>query len=218
MSSDTPPSPPKPLPWPDQALEQLCQTVRTTADAYEFSPRRTERYEAWILTFLSWCGEDIPSDATDATVDPGLIGPFREALRTRTDTTTGELHEAMDALSFLFGAVARTGESLTILPEGIAFDPGPTPQDTDNADASPGALRTLQIGWQQEQIDSVSGAASDASSNQLEKPLESPSSPPDADPEEEQSSSATAKAYLRQYQTQLEDLHVSEPTDEESEE
>ncbi len=181
MPSDAPLSPPKPLPWSDQSLEHLCEVLRTTADEYGFSPRRADRYEAWILAFLSWCGEHAASDASPPTVDPCDIGRFREALRTRTSTTTDEVHEAMDALSFLFGAVAQADESLTMLPSGTMVGLGTSRQATKPPSSSD-ALHTLQVGWQKEASTSISNS-------------DAPSS--------------TAKAYLEQYQTQLEALHVS---------
>jgi hypothetical protein len=208
MSSDAPLSPPEPLPWSNRALEQLCETLRSTAEKYEFSPRRTDRYEAWILAFLSWCSGHLSTDAASPTVDPSQIEDFREALRSRTDSTTDELHEAMDALSFLFGAVAQADGSLAVLPDGVVFGPQTTPGSTE-ANTPSDALRTLQVGWQKGTIASVSEATSGSSPNRLEKPHEDPGDDSNGETSET-TPSTTAEAYLEQYQTQLDSLHVSD--------
>ena len=210
MSSDDSLSPPKPLPWSDHALEHLCETLQATAQSYGFSPRRTDRYEAWILAFLSWSGERVSSDAAAPTVDPSDIGAFRNALRTRTDTTTGEIYEAMDALSFLFGAVARADESLTILPDGVAFEPEEPSRTSHKADASSDGLRTLQIGWHQETTAAVSEATSDAAPRPLETPPDNRAADSRTDDQASSSSASTAETYLQEYQMQLEALHVSD--------
>jgi hypothetical protein len=196
------------LPWSNRALEHLCEALRTTARKYGFSPRRTDRYEAWILAFLSWCGEHLSTDADPPKVDPSHIETFREALCTRTNTTTEELHEAMDALSFLFGAVARADESLAVLPDGIVFGPQTTAQE-DNTNTPPDALRTLQVGWQKGTIASVSEATSGSPPDRLEKPPEERATAPDGEASDS-SPSSTAKDYLQQYQTQLDSLHVTD--------
>jgi hypothetical protein len=211
MSSEPPLSPPKPLPWSDQALEHLCKTLRATAQQYGFSPRQRDRYEAWILAFLSWCAEHVSTEATPPKVDPSHIGAFQKALRTRTDTTEAEVYEAMDALSFLFGAVARADESLTVLPNGIVFGPRQKSGRASEASTAPNALRTLQLGWQKGTIASVSEATTGSSPDRLEKPPEEGASDSNADDGEPQTAPAsTAKAHLRRYQTQLESLHASD--------
>lgn len=126
----------------DRDLEKLKRAIRQSAHEKGFSRRAIERYEAWILGFISWCMRTAPYSVSRDRIDE-----FRLALVKRSNCHQRDLYEAMDALAFLFGGIKETHDNLSFTDEC---------QDGENRDTDRGAEyssfcsspSTLHIGWQ----------------------------------------------------------------------
>jgi hypothetical protein len=194
----------------DSERAQLVHSVRRCARQKGLSPAVAERYQAWILAFLSWCRDHPPHR-----VDRGRIGAFQEALQQSADAGEKEVYQAMDALAFLFGAADE------VVPLLAAHDASP---EDGTASASPaesgGALgdedrpQTLQVGWQSgaEASDETIRAPQIPPARAPDPPLDPPADaegedePGEDEPEEEASS--TAELCIERFQMQVESLHA----------
>ena len=203
----------------DAERDQLIHAVRRCARQQGLSPSVTDRYQAWIFVFASWCHRHPPHR-----IDQNRIGAFREALQQSADAGDEEVNQAMDALGFLFGAadeVTALLASRDATPED--GDAAASPSESGSRSGAEDGLQTLQVGWQ-------SGSeASDDSIRAPQIPLErAPNAPlsdaTDADEEETEKieeSSSTAKLCIKRFQTQVESLHApdadaAEPPEQES--
>lgn len=190
----------------DSEREQLVHAIRRCARQKDLSSSVTDRYQAWIFAFVSWCRKHPPHR-----VDRDRIGAFQEALQQSADAGEKELYQAMDALAFLFGAA---DEVMGLLASwGVSSEDGAASafrSDSGSRAGDEDGPQTLQVGWQ-------SGPTASADTIQAPQiPLErAPNAPlpasTDADEEEESpEASSTAKICIERFKTQVESLHASD--------
>jgi hypothetical protein len=192
----------------DSERAQLAYALRRCARGQGLSASVTDRYQAWIFVFVSWCHEHPPHRVARC-----RIGAFQEALQRSADAGEEEVYQAMDALAFLFGAADEVA-SLLVSPEAAPQNEGePTSAEEpgSTAEAAPGgedAIRTLRLGWQ---------SGSEASGDTIRAPqipLETAPGAPlaettDAGEEEEMTEGAsTAELCIERFQMQVESLHA----------
>lgn len=83
----------------DRDLDRLVCAIRSVAREKQFPSQMVDRYESWILIYLSWA---IKAPPHSVSVD--RIGEFRDALD-QNGCEKWKRAEAMDALGFLFGNI-----------------------------------------------------------------------------------------------------------------
>ena len=186
------------VPLSTRELAELSRSFRRAARERGFSARRAERYETWMLAFVSWCWDHDPG-----CVSPDRIGGFRSALDASSDTDSEQIGEAMDALAFLFGSArdALAVLSATGMCES-ARDDEASPRDR----SSNVGFRTIDVGWR--------GAAGggDGQASATGTTMDRPNTSRDNAPDEvaEEGGASTAEICIQRYQDRLESLHPSD--------
>lgn len=171
----------------DLDRDQLTHAVRRCAREKNLSRAVTDRYEAWIFVFVSWCYEHPPHR-----VDQGRIGAFQEVLQQSADAGEKEVYQAMDALAFLFG----TADEVTSLLDSwdASSKEGTAPASIEESGSRSGdedGLQTLQVGWQ-------SGP---------DTPLDR-TADAEGEEESEEGEFSTAELCIERFQAQVESLHA----------
>ena len=182
---------------------QLAYAFCRAAQHTDLSRAATDRYQAWAVAFVSWCRETAPHH-----VGLDRIGAFERLLRERPGMEEEAVHEALDALAFLFGAVENVE---SILPSGEA---GPEKRMQDDRTVSPEvgngesadkSIQSLRIGWQDE-----TDPADAPSTTVYPSPQRRPESSNVADaPDEENGKERLAETWIQQYQSQLTSVHAT---------
>jgi len=186
------------VPLSTRELAELSRSFRRAARESGFSTGRAERYETWMLAFVSWCWDHDPG-----CVSPDRIGGFRSALDASSDTDSEQVGEAMDALAFLFGSArdALAVLSATGLCESTRDEEAGPKDRSSNV-----GFRTIDVGWR--------GAAgggdghASATGTTMGRPDRSRDKAPDEFAEE--GGASTAEICIQRYQDRLESLHPSD--------
>jgi hypothetical protein len=184
-------------PLTESTCAQLAYAFCRAAQETGLSRATTDRYQAWAVAFLSWCQETAPH-----CVHAGRIGAFERALRERPGIEEASVHEALDALGFLFGAVENIE---SILPSGGTGaekqgegDRNAAPQDKNGASAD-NTIQSLRIGWQDET--DPADAPSPLVSPDPELRPEASNPVDEADEKDEEASSA--ETWIQWYESQI---------------
>lgn len=137
----------------DHDIEKLACAVRMTAGEMNLSRRTVDRYQAWILGFISWCLRTDPYE-----IARDRINGFREAIERHPEASQEEVYEAMDALGFLYGALSEPEELLSFAsPSGSELRlqrPRERPLRVDSVSGTSRSesdedIPTLTIGWKE---------------------------------------------------------------------
>ena len=187
---------PESQPLPDPVREQLVFAFRRRARQQELSLLVTQRYQAWTFLFVSWCHETPPHQ-----IGPHRIGAFRDVLRACPEMGDEEVHEAMDALTFLFGSVEEA-ESLLASVNAHSEASSEETESGKGESAANASIQTLQIGWKQ-------GKPTGDNSDQIDSSSAGSASTPDTETSSKEGAS-TAEACIARFQTQIETLHASD--------
>lgn len=181
---------------------QLAYAFCRAAQDTSLSRAATDRYQVWAMAFVSWCRKTAPHH-----VGPDRIGAFERVLRKRPGLEDEAVHEALDALAFLFGAVENVE---SILPSDESTQGGQREAGVEGSsrsgDGRPAdkTIQSLRIGWQDET-----------------DPEDAPSSPVDSGPQPSADLSTsvavddgdeeapTAETWIQKYQSQLASVHTS---------
>jgi hypothetical protein len=89
----------------DEELQHLRDEIQRVGRDRGFPQRKTDRYEAWIMGFVSWCLRTAPYQ-----INLTRLGAFWEALDEHPKAETPLKAEAMDAVGFLFGQLGGVDE------------------------------------------------------------------------------------------------------------
>ncbi len=173
------------VPISSEELDAFSQAFRDAAQKRGLTVQQSGRYEAWALAFLSWCHEEAsPGEEAER------IEAFRTALRERGAVGEEAVHEAMDALSFLFGAARTALGTLTI----DDFEEGTREERGAHRPLSDKEVFTLQTHWEEGHDCPEQNASSDSPS------------PGDDDSD----GGSTADHCIQDFHAQLDTLHSAE--------
>lgn len=173
---------PDQVPLSREDLDAFSQAFRGAARNQGFTLRRAGRYEAWVLAFLAWCSEK-PSRQLEVE----SMGAFRSALRERAAVGKEAVNEAMDALSFLFGAAQAARDHLFLNSRNERMEDDPDTRESH----SQKEILSLQVSWQ-------SGGRS---------PDQEDSSELSSGSDEKTDDASTAEHCIEEFQSQLDLLH-----------
>jgi hypothetical protein len=187
-------------PLSESTCAQLAYAFCRAAQDTDLSRAATDRYQVWAVAFVSWCRETGPSH-----VGPDRIGAFERVLRQRPGLKDEAVHEALDALAFLFGAVENVD---SILPsdestEGEADGEDPPRSGIGTPTDKP--IQSLRIGWRDE---TDPEDAPSTSVNQGPQPTADFSTLDDTVDDGEEKA-PMAETWIQKYQSQLASVHTS---------
>jgi hypothetical protein len=91
----------------DEELQHLRDKIQRVGGQRGFPQRKTDRYGAWIMGFVSWCLRTTPYQ-----INLTRLGAFWEALDEHPEAGTPLKAEATDAVGVLFGQLGSVDEVL----------------------------------------------------------------------------------------------------------